>query len=214
MRPWLALGLFVALCAPLASAQRKGIDEQLLDASKSGNAKRIAELTSRGANPDAKNADGWPALTVATAEGHLAAVRALVAASANIDLGNDTGDTPLLLASMWGQTEIVLFLVQKGADVNLASHVAITPLMVANNAEIARALLKAGAKVNAKDETGETALHWKCGDAGDDEIVTALIEAGADVNVVPNDGRTALQRARTAKRQETVKLLLKAGAKR
>ena len=90
----------------------------------------------------------------------------------------------------------------------------ITPLMTANNAAIARALLKAGAKVNAADATGETALLWKCDELGDAEIVAALIEAGADVDVVPGDGRTALKRARAAKRDDLVRMLKDAGATR
>ena len=56
--------------------------------------------------------------------------------------------------------------------------------------EIVKALVIAGAEVNAIDNTGRTALHW----AVTTEIVKALVIAGADLT--DNDGETALQFAK------------------
>ena len=55
----------------------------------------------------------------------------------------------------------------------------------------AKALIKAGADVNAKDKYGQTALIWASA-AGHAEIASALIKAGADVNAKRKDGGTAL----------------------
>ena len=60
--------------------------------------------------------------------------------------------------------------------------------------EIVKALVKAGADVNAKESAGWTALHY-AGLCGSKDIVQALVIAGADVNATNNDGLTALQLA-------------------
>jgi ankyrin repeat protein len=58
----------------------------------------------------------------------------------------------------------------------------------AANAEI---LLSAGAKVNAIDENGFTALTWATM-LGFPECVKVLLESGAEVNKRSKDGRTAM----------------------
>ena len=75
-----------------------------------------------------------------------------------------------------------------------------------------RALIDAGADINAKDEAGSTAL-MVASEYGRTEIVKLLIAAGADVNIKNELGWTALMWASRWGRKETVKLLIDAGAK-
>ena len=73
-----------------------------------------------------------------------------------------------------------------------------TPLMWASingNAGIVKALLAAGADVNAAGNDGWTALIWACFD-GDLEAARALVASGANVNAVDQGGRTPLNLAR------------------
>jgi ankyrin repeat protein len=59
-----------------------------------------------------------------------------------------------------------------------------TPLHFAANAghlEVVRALLKAGAKVNAADEHLSTPFHWACANRHL-EVVRLLTASGADAN--------------------------------
>jgi len=74
------------------------------------------------------------------------------------------------------------------------------------------ALLTARADVNAKNNSGETALVWASHN-GHAKVVKALLAARADVNAKANDGRTALKIARAAGYTRTVNLLRQAGGK-
>lgn len=76
-----------------------------------------------------------------------------------------------------------------------------------------KALLDAGADVNAKSPYGSTALFFAC-DRGHVEVIKLLIDKGADVNVEDTFYHaTALYWAVTKNRPEIVKLLLDHGAK-
>ena len=57
-----------------------------------------------------------------------------------------------------------------------------------------KALIEAGADLNAKENDGWTALHLAARN-GKLDCVKALIEAGADLNAQKNDGSTALHLA-------------------
>jgi uncharacterized protein len=77
--------------------------------------------------------------------------------------------------------------------------------------DIVKALINAGADVNAKDNDGWTALHLAA-KYGDLDVVKALINAGADLNVQDNFGRTALHWAARNGKLDIVKALINAGA--
>ena len=75
-----------------------------------------------------------------------------------------------------------------------------------------KALIAAGADVNAKNNYGFTAL-MEAALMGHTEIAKALIAAGADVNAKSNRGETALMDAASMGHTEIVKILKAAGAK-
>jgi len=101
----------------------------------------------------------------------------------------------------------------KSADPNTRDKRGTTPLMYATasgSIDSVRALLAAGADVNAANDFGATALMWGITDA---EKVRALLAAGADVRARSKMGRTPLYLAAANDGSSaTVKLLLDRGA--
>ena len=79
------------------------------------------------------------------------------------------------------------------------------------NAEIINALLKAGANIEIRVDSGATPLIIAA-TSGNDNAVNALLKAGANVNAKDNDGMTALMFAASFGRTETMNILIEAGA--
>ena len=79
------------------------------------------------------------------------------------------------------------------------------------SAEIVDYLIQKGADMNAKDNSGKTALMRASMD-GRAEAIDKLIEFGADVNAKDNSGKTALIRASIDGRKEAIDKLIEFGA--
>lgn len=91
----------------------------VIAAATSGDAATLGKLLRQGANPDAIDRDGISALEWASAKGHLAAVEALLHAHAAVDgAHNPSKYTPLMRAARFGFREIVAALITAGANVN------------------------------------------------------------------------------------------------
>jgi ankyrin repeat protein len=73
-------------------------------------------------------------------------------------------------------------------------------------------LIAKGANVNAKDETGKTALLWVAPARDNPEMVKLLIAKGADVNATDNEGVTALMIAASQSNPGILAELIEAGA--
>ena len=82
----------------------------------------------------------------------------------------------------------------------------------AGNQYIGRALIGAGADVNAKNGSGSTPLILAARN-GRNDFVSLLLESGADPDAADNDGRTAMHYASESGFTEIVEMLLTAGAK-
>lgn len=75
------------------------------------------------------------------------------------------------------------------------------------NKTICKALIDAGADVNAKDDNGRTAL-MRAALLGQDRCVDLLLDAGADINAQDEVGRSALMEACIAFKRDTINKLL------
>ena len=77
--------------------------------------------------------------------------------------------------------------------------------------DVIAALIKAGAVVNTRDNSGQTALHLAASN-GNVDVIAALTKAGADKNAKDNDGWTALHQAARYGKVDAIAALIKAGA--
>jgi len=138
----------------------------------------------------------------AAAVGDLPQVRAHVERDPTLASAYATdGFFPLGLAAFFRKPEVVDYLIGKGANVRAVAKnpTQVTALHSAvadgGHAGIARALVEAGADVNAKQRHGWTPLHGAA-HSGDRELVELLLERGADPEAKHQEGKTALDLAR------------------
>jgi ankyrin repeat protein len=131
----------------------------------------------------------------------------------------------LLEGARSGDCESVEAALDAGADVNGRDRNEITPLMhaargdspeIANpgptdHPNVVELLIKRGANVNAKTDSGFVALFWAAR-YGHLEVAKLLIAHGADVNAKDRDGMTALRWASTNQHAKVVEFLREAGA--
>ncbi|THW54470.1 hypothetical protein D6D19_10716, partial [Aureobasidium pullulans] len=112
----------------------------------------------------------------------------------------------LQAASVKGHDKTVQILLDRGADVNAQGGEYGSALQAASvkghdkildHRALTNRCLDLGAKVDATDKYGETALHYAA-EAGHLDIVEILIQANADRTVLDSHGRTALDCARGA----------------
>jgi uncharacterized protein len=123
------------------------------------------------------------------------------------------GFYPLGLAIFFAKQETVETLLKAGADVNQVAKngMKVAPLHSAaasKQPEIARRLLELGARVNARQEGGFTALH-EIATTGQMEFAKLLLAHGADVSAKTDDGKTPLTLAIAAGQTEMAGLLRK-----
>jgi truncated hemoglobin YjbI len=130
------------------------------------------------------------------------------------------GTTLLHFAAGAGCREVVALLLRLGVDPNIRGRGDHTPLYcVANECasetgpEVVRALVRAGADVNACDGvTRATSLHMAAR-RGHVEIARALLDSGAALNALDRKGDTPLQRAINCRRNGVSQLLRERGAR-
>ncbi len=137
---------------------------EFLKAVEADDRKEIRDRQGKGANVNAKNGDGLPAMIIAAEHGNIGLMQFILELGVNLDgRAEDRRDTALMRRAEIGDMESVRFLVTSGADVNLKDRGGETALMKAVRARkrrIVEFLIASGADVNDTDYTGRTALNY------------------------------------------------------
>jgi quinoprotein dehydrogenase-associated probable ABC transporter substrate-binding protein len=184
--------------------------------SRNRNSPFVALLVEHGADVNARDSDGFTPLLHAINRNHVPTIEMLAKKGADLELPTNGGIRPLTWAIGDGKYFAAKALIDSGANANSASgEERVTPLMsVATQRtaqtrvghiaqgpaplELARALLKKGADVNASSKDGVTALMVAAGH-NNAPLIGLLANANADLSVRSKEGLTALEIAERAR---------------
>ena len=177
-------------------------------------------IISKGANVNTKNNEGVTPLhgasaivgTPGSASADFDLVQLLIARGADVNAQDNYGRTPLRWAV--GTLEIARFLIEHGADVNTSAegstvlHFAIT---YDSNDELSKLLILSGAKLNRKDNLGNSELHLAAM-RGFADVIRLLVKHGANVNAMNNSKHAALYYAAKHGYRSVADVLITSGA--
>ncbi|MFB9269576.1 ankyrin repeat domain-containing protein [Bradyrhizobium erythrophlei] len=172
----------------------------------------VQRLLDRGADVNLTGRSGASPVAAASYAGRDMVVRMLLARGADGRKADDTGKPPVVYAAASGQLGIVRQLLAQHIDVNARYANELTLLMWASGPdeavpetqalEVVAYLLDAGAKIDAADARGRTALMIAA-EGNHPAIVKALLAHGADPSLKDKAGKRAADlTVLTALRQE------------
>jgi ankyrin repeat protein len=201
--------------ADVKAKTRIGEYTPLFMAAKNGNAAMIDALLKAGAQATVASTTGTTPLMLASASGKADAVKLLLDAGANVNAKDTTnGQTALMFAASLNRGEVVKLLASRGADLNIMSNVSKilgrggrdnddqrrqdVTAMGGNAAlhfaaregafDAVRALVEAGADVNAVTGSDQTPPITQAIIIGHFDIAMYLLSKGANPNLATGGG--------------------------
>ncbi|MBR1778317.1 MAG: ankyrin repeat domain-containing protein [Alphaproteobacteria bacterium] len=173
-------------------------------------AETVEILKKTNVNMNVKNKDGVPALSLAFTKPE--ELKQLLETGADPNLRDNQGRTALMKSTYPVQVKSIELLLKHGADPNVTDNKGMTPLMIQRGSPEAVALLvNTGAKINAREKFGRTALFYSVM-SNQIKSVKALLERGADPNIPDAKGMTPLMVTALNGYAECAELLLQGGA--
>ncbi|KAB8300991.1 hypothetical protein EYC80_002915 [Monilinia laxa] len=177
----------------------------LMKAAETNQPEVVHLLVENGANFNAKSFANFTVLSLAASPGNFEGVKELLRAGADVNAGKDKFHLRALTVAVACQREnatcIVDEFIRFGADFNVVYDTKTVLMYCVSYPPIVILLIRAGAKIEAKDRYEETVLH-KAVKADCDDSVRILLEAGADLQTKNYKGKTALNIAKELKHTE------------
>ncbi|MCG8486949.1 MAG: ankyrin repeat domain-containing protein [Chromatiales bacterium] len=174
-------------------------------------------LIKGGANVNEKGKLGRTPLHLAAYNGMPQVAKLLISRGAYVNASNEEGATPLHSAAFGivNSGDLLKILLAKGANVDSGTGTKIgTPLIHATkygNLEAVKVLLNNGADINARDESGNSALHF-ASLYGRIDVATYLLMKNPDVNQVNQENNSPLHVAAINGRRMVAEQLVYHGA--
>ena len=177
--------------------------------------KAALSLIEKGANPEAKNANGETPLFSAAKTKDPAMIALIVKGGSSIKARDNFGSSPLHTAVRWDADASVRELVQLGIDVNaqnVAGKSALSEAVLAGKLSTAKLLIDSGADINASDNTGRTILidAIKGQNTG---VISMLLSNKANPQIQEINGRNAYHEAVLTGDARIIALVRDAGGK-
>ncbi|MCB1864176.1 MAG: ankyrin repeat domain-containing protein [Chromatiales bacterium] len=153
-----------------------------------GNLDQVLRHVAWGSDFNERDVRGQTVLHRAAAAGRSTIVEKLLAGGADPNLGDSLGDTPLVLAARAGHLAAARALFDGGAKDDPTALLFVVAAQGLPDRRLLDLVLQRGAKINAKNDRGETPLHVAVVN-GDRLVVRALVAERADLNATDADGR-------------------------
>lgn len=163
----------------------------------------VTLLIEKKVDVNARDERGETPVMQAVSHGNIDALKKLIDAGADVNAKDNRDETALHDAARNGNIEAIAILATAGADVNVKENhhgdtVLMNVLYCANTRNkdniisVMKALIEAGADVNAQRKDGHSVLEcaaWHAKDHNDFSlIIRTLVDAGADISAVYNRG--------------------------
>ena len=210
-----ALQLLKSHGADLSVRDNQGYTALILGA-KNGHSESVKWLLQNRVDVTAKNGNGHTALHLAASRNHPRCIVALLSRGAELECRDNKDRTALAVAAFGidSKRDAIVQLVKTGAKVQVVDCNGDTVLhrAVALDPELGQGvqsmwiLINAGAKINAVNNAGLTALHVAAQNGQEDQV-QLLLQAGADSSMRCPHGERALDKASRGGKAGVVALL-------
>lgn len=173
----------------------------------------IPFLIQRGADREAKNANGETAVFSAAKNNNPEIIDQLVACQSKINVRDNLGSTPLHVAVRWGNADTAKKLISLGIDVNAQNVSGKSPLAeaaLASKYDLASLLLSKGANANSSDTNGRTIIMDAIR-SQNIQIINLLLNCKANPNIQDINGRNSYHEAALTGNVEVISIIRNAG---
>lgn len=170
-------------------------------------------LITKGANKEAKNANGETPVFSACKNENPEIIALLAKKGCKINARDNLGSTPLHVAVRWGNISDAEQLIKLGTNIDAQNVSGKTPLaeaVLGGKPEIAKMLLEKGANPNTSDTNGRTIL-MDAVKARNTSTIAMLLEHNANLHTQDLNGRNSYHEAALTADENVIALIRNAG---